>query len=240
MTADPVKTVYLVDDEADIRTVAAMSLGTIAGWSIEMFAEPGAMLAFARGHAPPDVLLLDVMMPGMDGVTLLGRLREIDGYADVPAVFVTARAQRHEVQGYLDAGAAGVITKPFDPMSLPDRVRDLVREVRPKLPAASPLSSRLAALREVYVGKLPDKVRALGAALDSYLSQPGAETHRELRVLAHKLHGTGGSYGFGEISQAASALERLVVAAGEAGLDGDAVESARGLVDEIARLVTQI
>ncbi len=74
----------------------------------------------------PDVILLDMMMPGMDGVTALAKLRAQPETAHIPVIFVTAKVQRQEVAEYLALGAAGVVSKPFDPMALPAEVRRLV------------------------------------------------------------------------------------------------------------------
>ena len=87
-------------------------------------------LRAAAGEPRPDLVLLDVMMPGMDGLTTFRRLREQPATAAIPVVFVTAKVQRHEVQRYLDLGAIGVIGKPFDPMTLPDELRAIMARSR--------------------------------------------------------------------------------------------------------------
>ncbi|RYY83161.1 MAG: response regulator, partial [Comamonadaceae bacterium] len=73
----------------------------------------------------PDLLLLDVMMPGMDGPTTLARLRERPGTARTPVVFMTAKVQASEIEHYKALGALGVVTKPFDPMGLAAQVQAL-------------------------------------------------------------------------------------------------------------------
>jgi len=109
--------VLYVDDEPDIREVACMALeldptiecrGAGSG--------PDAMAILAEGAWPADVVLLDVMMPGKDGPAVLAELRA-RGFK-MPVVFITARAQSHELARFVKYGAAGVITKPFDPMTL--------------------------------------------------------------------------------------------------------------------------
>ena len=107
--------VLYVDDEADIREVAAFSLEMDPNMEVRTAGSgPDALELLDRGGWRPDVFLLDVMMPGMDGP---GVLREIR------AIFITARAQPHEQQRFIDAGAIGVIPKPFDPMTLAGEVR---------------------------------------------------------------------------------------------------------------------
>ena len=78
------------------------------------------------GGLRPDVILLDVMMPGMDGPATLTRIRERAAFATTPVVFITARAQAHEQERFRSLGAVGVITKPFDPMTLAGDLRALL------------------------------------------------------------------------------------------------------------------
>lgn len=78
----------------------------------------------------PDLILLDVMMPEMDGPTTLWALRDIEAIASTPVIFVTAKAQPIEVKSYRDLGAVEVFTKPFQPMRLPDQLRELWRRIQ--------------------------------------------------------------------------------------------------------------
>jgi two-component system, OmpR family, response regulator len=114
--------VLYVDDEPDIREVAALSLQLDPLIEVRPAASGAeALQVFARGDWTPDVVLLDVMMPGMDGPGVLGALRETG--VETPVVFITARAQSHERGRLMDLGALGVISKPFDPMSLAKDLR---------------------------------------------------------------------------------------------------------------------
>jgi two-component system OmpR family response regulator len=111
-----VRVVY-VDDEADIREVAALSLGLDPELEVRTCAS-GADLITIAATWHPDIILLDVMMPGMDGPSTLAGLRRNPALAAIPVVFITARTQSREVERFTAMGAAGVITKPFDPMTL--------------------------------------------------------------------------------------------------------------------------
>jgi len=117
-----VGTVLIVDDEADIRTIGRISLEDVGGMRVLLARSGEEGLAIAASERP-DVILLDVMMPKMDGLSTLARLREDPRTAGIPVLFVTAKAQPHEVEHYLRAGARGVIAKPFEPLSLPDELR---------------------------------------------------------------------------------------------------------------------
>jgi two-component system OmpR family response regulator len=116
--------VLYVEDDADIRTIASLALETVGGLTLQACASGAEALAQAAAFAP-DLLLLDVMMPCMDGPTTLSRLRELPVTRDVPVIFMTAKVQASEVQHYKSLGALGVISKPFDPMTLAKEVQAL-------------------------------------------------------------------------------------------------------------------
>ncbi|TMJ13715.1 MAG: response regulator [Alphaproteobacteria bacterium] len=117
--------ILYVDDEADIREVAAMSLELDPELEVRTCASGAEALAEAASWHP-NLILLDVMMPNMDGPTTLARLRDEPATAHVPVVFITARTQAQEVGGFIALGARGVIAKPFDPMVLARQVRDFL------------------------------------------------------------------------------------------------------------------
>lgn len=119
------QTVLIVDDEDDIRTIGAISLEQVGGLSVVMAASGEDGLAAARAEQP-DLILLDMMMPGLDGLGTLAELRADPDTSGIPVIFMTAKAQSADIPRYIEAGAIGVIPKPFDPMRLPDAVRTLV------------------------------------------------------------------------------------------------------------------
>jgi CheY-like chemotaxis protein len=110
----------LVDDEDDIRLIARMSLERIGGWVVLDAGSAEEALAAARS-GPLDAVLLDVMMPGVDGPDTLELLRPVIG-PDTPVIFLTAKTQTSDRERLAGLGAAGMIAKPFDPMTLPDEV----------------------------------------------------------------------------------------------------------------------
>jgi CheY-like chemotaxis protein len=114
--------ILYVEDEPDIRAVALIALQTIGGFEVLACASGADALEQAAAFAP-QLILLDVMMPGMDGPTLLAALRRIPETAKVPAVFMTAKVQPAEVADLRASGAAEVIAKPFDPMTLAEQIR---------------------------------------------------------------------------------------------------------------------
>lgn len=117
-----IRTILLIDDEPDIRAIAELALGAVGGFRTLLAASGPEALARLDGERP-DLVLLDVMMPGMDGLATFAAIRARPELADVPVVFMTAKVQRGEVDRYVALGAIGVIAKPFDPMTLSDEIR---------------------------------------------------------------------------------------------------------------------
>ena len=117
----PLARILYVEDEPDIRAIAQMALEAVGGFTVIACASGSEALATAPG-ANADLLLLDVMMPGMDGPSTLKALRELPATANTPVIFMTAKVQAAEVAQYRELGAIDVIHKPFDPMELATQI----------------------------------------------------------------------------------------------------------------------
>ena len=111
-----------VEDEPDIRAVAKLSLEAVGGFAVSACASGQEALSAAPG-AGADLLLLDVMMPGMDGPSTLRALRDLPATAHTPVIFMTAKVQAAEVAQYKGLGALEVIPKPFDPMEISAQIQ---------------------------------------------------------------------------------------------------------------------
>ncbi len=118
----PLEKILCVEDEPDIQAVARVALELLGGFQVRICANGQEALTTVPAFAP-DLILLDVMMPGMDGPTTLARLRADPASAGIPVVFLTAKVQPDEVRHYQGLGALDVIAKPFDPMTLAAQVR---------------------------------------------------------------------------------------------------------------------
>jgi two-component system OmpR family response regulator len=116
--------ILCVEDEPDIQAIARMALELVGGFQVRVCSSGEQALREAQAFAP-DMILLDVMMPGMDGPGTLAALRGLSGLDAVPVAFMTAKVQPHEVAHYKSLGALGVIAKPFDPMALAGQVRQI-------------------------------------------------------------------------------------------------------------------
>lgn len=117
--------ILVIDDEADIREVAQLSLEMTAGWEVRTAGSgtEGAALAAADR---PDAVLLDVMMPGVDGPGTVALLRADPATADVPVILLTAKVQAADRRRFQELPVSGLLSKPFDPMLLADQVRELL------------------------------------------------------------------------------------------------------------------
>ena len=121
--------VLYVEDDPDIRAIAEIALQDIGGFETAL-CESGAVAVDTAQSFDPELILLDVMMPGMDGPTTLKALRKLNGMAEVPVIFMTARLQHSEIREYRELGALGVIPKPFDPMTLSDQISQILQDAR--------------------------------------------------------------------------------------------------------------
>ena len=126
---DSLSHIACVDDDVDILHVASLALETIGGLRVTTFEGPMRALD-GLALASPDLVLLDVMMPDMDGPAFLKTMLARKELANLPVIFMTARVQTSEVRRYKALGAAGVVAKPFDPMTLADEVQAIWRSWR--------------------------------------------------------------------------------------------------------------
>lgn len=118
------KRVLLIEDEPDISFIATRALETFGGYTVQPCNDSRNAITQANGFRP-DIILLDVMMPGKDGPTTLSELNEISSLKKIPVVFMTARVQKEELEEYIKMGAVGVIPKPFDPLSLAAELQNI-------------------------------------------------------------------------------------------------------------------
>jgi CheY-like chemotaxis protein len=121
------KRILYAEDEPDIQAVAKVALEMVGGFELKICNNGEEALANAVSYAP-DLLLFDVMMPGMDGPTALKAIKALPELANTPAIFMTAKVQPSEVADYIKLGAIDVIAKPFDPMTLADQIKKIWQE----------------------------------------------------------------------------------------------------------------
>lgn len=117
----------VVDDDEDIREVAQLALEGLGGLIVRTCGSGREALELLSDFRP-DLILLDVMMPDMDGPSFVGALRQRPNGAQLPVVFMTANVQVQELARYYEVGVLGVIAKPFDPLELPGRLNEIVAQ----------------------------------------------------------------------------------------------------------------
>lgn len=188
-----------VEDEPDIREVVQVSLGLDPDFVTRSCGSGQEALSVAEAW-PPDIILLDVMMPAMDGPTTLAHLRDNKVTAQIPVVFMTARAQSRELEVFRSLGAVGVIRKPFDPMTLAALVRAFVR----------PAEGCLNEMRNRFAKRIASDAAALIAHRTALKDKTVATDIAAIGHIAHRLAGAGGIFGFQDVSDAASALDEAI------------------------------
>lgn len=204
-----------VDDEPDIRAIVALSLGLDPAISVRSCASGTDALAIAADWSP-DVILCDVMMPTLDGPSTLARLRECPQTAEIPVVFMTARAQASEIERFRSIGAAGVISKPFDPLALGTLVRSYMSPPRSSHPAersnGHPTEDFDSVIRAGFMKRLSQDADALYQFQSVLAKEPGMSSGlNRIKEIAHGLAGAGGIFGFPQISDAAGDLEEAII-----------------------------
>ncbi len=113
--------ILIVDDEPDLRQIAALTLQTVGQMEV-IEAENGRIGFEYAKEQKPDAIILDVMMPEMDGPTTIQKLKQDPETASIPVIFLTAKAQKDELEHLARLGAKAIMTKPFEPMSFPQEV----------------------------------------------------------------------------------------------------------------------
>ncbi len=116
--------ILFADDDPDIQSVTKLALEVLGGYEVLLCSNGADVLKRVAGFEP-DLILLDIMMPGMDGLATLRRLRSDSSTIKIPVVFLTAKAQTSEVKYFQNLGALDVILKPFDPMTLAEQVQKI-------------------------------------------------------------------------------------------------------------------
>jgi two-component system OmpR family response regulator len=212
--------VLYVDDDPDICEVVQATLCLIAGLNVHTASSGEAAIDLAF-ELRPDLILMDVMMPGLDGPTTLKRLRESAPINEIPVILLTAKVLPAEIAHFIQLGAIGVIGKPFDPLTLGDEMLKLWKgsNAARGTPASSDgraqVDARVSSLANGFLLRTKDDILRLRKLLDR--AGGGDRTVlKESERIAHSIHGAGAMFGFPGLSAAAGAMERLVEQIAEA------------------------
>jgi len=123
----PTAKILLVDDNADLRKLVSKTLTHLAKWQVTTAGSGLEALDLLKTDSP-DLILMDVSMPQMDGIATIAEIKKEESWCRIPIILMTARVQQHEMNEYRSLAIAGVISKPFDPMQLPAQIKKLVEQ----------------------------------------------------------------------------------------------------------------
>jgi CheY-like chemotaxis protein len=202
VTEQGLRRILLVEDDPDIQEVTTVLLSHLSDFEVRGCGTATEALQIAQDF-DPDLILLDVMMPGLDGQGAFAAFRQMPATASTPVIFMTARVQPREILEYRQLGSLGVIPKPFDPNTLAETIQGMWdRHRKARLNEAR--REELVALKRTYASDLPERLRAIEAATGS-LRDNGWDRRvaSSLYDMAHRLAGSAAIYGFPEVSEAA-------------------------------------
>jgi CheY-like chemotaxis protein len=206
--------VLYVDDDPDICEVVQATLCLISALDVYTAGSGEAAIALAC-ELRPDLILMDVMMPGLDGPATLKRMREIAPINEIPVIFLTAKVLPAEVADLFQLGAIGVIGKPFDPLKLGDEMLSLWKGSNAVVatPGMSDkrakVDAQVSSLTNGFLLRTKEDIHRLRKLLDR-AGNGDRMVFKEFERIAHSIHGAGAMFGFPAISEAAGAIERLV------------------------------
>jgi len=227
-----------VDDDPDICEIVRVALGLTRSFTVHT-AHSGEQALMLALKLRPDLVLLDVMMPGLDGPGTLTRMRADPITGLIPVIFITAKAMLKEVALLREMGAIGVIPKPFDPLQLSTEVISFWQglpdgsQSRDETAGHSGLHRQVTKFAERFLQRTKDETVRLRNLIESV--QPGNLSEIEtVRNLAHRIRGSGSTFGFARVSECAAEIERLVDALKE----GDAA-SATAVDSKLRRRLTE-
>jgi len=119
----PIRRILIIDDEDDIREVAALSLESVAGWQVSTASSGAEGMRIATAELP-DAILMDVMMPAMDGPTTFREMQKLPELASIPVILLTAKVQGVDQRRFAGLGVTAVLFKPFDPLTLAEQMSE--------------------------------------------------------------------------------------------------------------------
>jgi two-component system, OmpR family, response regulator len=213
MATRKIHSVLFVDDDPDVCEVVQATLSLIAGLQVYT-AGSGEQAIDLAYELRPDLVLMDVVMPGLDGPSTLKRMRELAPISEIPVIFLSAKVLPATVAHFLELGAIGVIGKPFDPLKLSDELlsqwkrADAAREVKRTRAAHSQVQEKVSSLTANFLQRTRDDVVHLRSIVEG-ARQGNQSLLKEVHRVAHSIRGAGTMFGFPEVSAAAEMIERL-------------------------------
>lgn len=209
MATPALKRILYVEDEPDIRTITTIALQNVGKFSIKAFSNGEEALEHVAEFSP-ELILLDVMMPGMDGLSTFHALHSMPATAKIPVVFMTAKIMAEEMSNYRKIGTAGIISKPFDPMALHERITGIWEEYQTQMRLNEDKPEYLMKSYISRLQSLTEEILRLVAVLEN--STESQLIMEKIYELAHSYAGSGGVFGFPRVSKAAEKVEAAALA----------------------------
>jgi CheY-like chemotaxis protein len=206
------RSIAYVDDEPDLREVVQLALSLTTGATVQCYAS-GAEALLQLPALRPDLVLLDVMMPEMDGTEVIRQMQADRLLKTIPVVFMTAKAMPDEVTRLRALGAMGVIAKPFDPTRLGEEVLAHWQEAAATASGASGATQQISGRASALATRFAHRTLA---ELPGMRESPAPQ----LKRWAHKIRGTAATIGLADVSARAGEIEELLASSGET-LAGD-------------------
>jgi two-component system OmpR family response regulator len=214
MTTRKCRSILYVDDDPDVCIVVQFALCRIAGMDVTT-ADSGEKAIDLAYELRPDLIVLDVMMPGLDGPATYQRIRESPLISDIPVIFMTAKVLPSEVARFLGLGAIGVVGKPFDPLRIGDELAAIWTDAYVALEGSvrrdgeAAVLEKIDTLAEQFLARTRADVGRLRSLVRSVRLDGHAE-FKEIEHLAHSIHGAGAMLGFSAVSKSGGAIEHFV------------------------------
>ncbi len=208
MNLHEIHSVLFVEDDPEAQVAVRFALQEVHGIHLRICSSAREALQAATDY-PATVLLLDVMMPEIDGATVLAGLRQNELHRTTPAIFLTSLADPDDVRYYRSLGAAGVISKPFDPLTLGQQIGEILAADDEGDAAFPPLTRELDALHRVFERELPQRLENIRAALRR--CRVGPLTRADCAVLwdlVEELRNAAAAYGHHRIAHEALRIEQ--------------------------------
>ena len=207
------QSILYVDDDPDICEVVRATLCLLAGLDVHTAGSGEEAIDLAY-EIRPDLILMDVMMPGLDGPATFRRMRKSELIGDIPVIFLTAKVLPDEVARFLQLGAIGVIGKPFDPLKLGEELLALwdakassSRDVIAMYGAQ--VQSHVTSLAKGFLERTKGDAIRLNEMFER-VRTGDQSTLKEFERIAHSIHGAGAMFGFPELSATGGAIEEIV------------------------------
>jgi DNA-binding response OmpR family regulator len=205
----PLVRILYVDDDSDMRGLVQMTLENTAGMQV-MLCDSAEGLTEKIIAAAPQMILLDVRMPGCDGTTILKELKRDARFSHIPVIFLTGVSAAQDGKKFKELGAAGVIDKSFKPLELGNHLRALWQRgyTSTYVQKAQSYEESYRKLHDIFIERLRDDITALEKFMEYHaLRTVNRNQANEAMELAHGLAGTGSAFGFPDLAIAAQKLD---------------------------------